>query len=366
MSLSRPRVADAFKHLLLSIAMVLLNSSIAQAKNMEMPYIAKWYGNKVAAVSLRFDDASETHVQTAIPMLERYGFKATFMINPGRRLYQKHKYFWEQQVPAMGHRLGNHTWNHKGAENLEEAEYQIRSVSELIWKLYPSCSKLTVFASGGGEKWAGAYWESAPAEIKQLVAKYHLIDLYDGNHPSKMAKMDIEAEDLCKAVEEAIRTRSHQVFSFHRIGEPDIYDYARWILGRGIYTFGVEGFQRFLSCLKEVEDRVWISPMVQVYKYEFEYKSAALKMVENKKEEMKLKLSIASDSVLYDQPLTLVIKSGAAGLNVTQSINGADKNLPVESSSDTFLVDIEPVNSEITIIVSGLPSGEGSVEQRRE
>jgi len=90
----------------------------------ELPKIAKWYNNLEYAVSLRFDDNLDSHVEYVIPVLNKFSFKATFMINPGRN-YKKYKDFWENDLPQMGHKLGNHTWHHHGAETQEEAEYEI-------------------------------------------------------------------------------------------------------------------------------------------------------------------------------------------------------------------------------------------------
>ena len=106
------------------------------------------------------------------------------MINPGRAPYKKHRKFWEGDVLDMGHDLGNHTWHHKGARTLEEAEREIGAVSELILRLHPHKSKLTAFASGGGERWSGVKWSDAAPGFKEIASGYHLIDLYDGTHPS--------------------------------------------------------------------------------------------------------------------------------------------------------------------------------------
>ncbi|NOX53445.1 MAG: hypothetical protein GXP27_03205 [Planctomycetes bacterium] len=63
--------------------------------------IANWYGDRRVALCLRFDDSHPTHLSTVIPLLRQHGFRATFLINPGRRderspkrwrsAYQEHK-----------------------------------------------------------------------------------------------------------------------------------------------------------------------------------------------------------------------------------------------------------------------------------
>ena len=45
--------------------------------------IAKWHDGRTAALSIRFDDSHPTHLTKAVPILREYGFRGTFMVNPG-------------------------------------------------------------------------------------------------------------------------------------------------------------------------------------------------------------------------------------------------------------------------------------------
>lgn len=45
--------------------------------------ITRWYDGRQAALSIRFDDSHPTHLSKAIPILREYGFRGTFMVNPG-------------------------------------------------------------------------------------------------------------------------------------------------------------------------------------------------------------------------------------------------------------------------------------------
>ena len=338
----------AFTFMLLIFTFTHSSWADSEKEGPTMPYLAKWYDNKAAAVSLRFDDASETHVNTVIPILNRYGIKGTFMVNPGRRSYQKHRDFWEIEVPKMGHRLGNHTWRHKGAKTLEEAEREIGSVSELIWGLYPNHSKLNVFASGGGETWAGGSWDEAPQDFRNLRETYHLIDLYDGNHPSKSARYQTEAEALCDSIETAIQSGTHQPYSFHRIGQLDYKDWLRRLIGRTIYTFSAEKFECFVQCLKNAENDIWIGELVQVYKYETEYRNTSIETLERYPEYIELIIKVDTDLALYDQLLTLVIP-GKIKPDAVQIIDDKQIKSDVKKQVHSYLVDLVPVSSRIVI-----------------
>ena len=233
---------------LICFGVQLLLSGAIYSQADQLPEIAKWYNNYDCAVSLRFDDNLESHVEYVIPLLNKYDFKATFMINPGRN-FEEYKDFWENQLPKMGHRWGNHTWHHTGAENPEEAEFEIGEVSKLIWKLYPNKSKLNVFASGGGEEWGGKRWSEALPVYKEIVKKYYLIDLYDGNHPALGLNSDYTVQEIKDKIDEAISGKKHQAFLFHKIGSKNLIDYARKIITGYNYTFEEDKFLKMIEYL---------------------------------------------------------------------------------------------------------------------
>lgn len=316
-----------------------------------LPCLAKWYENRSAAISLRFDDACKTHVNVAIPVLNRYGFKGTFMVNPGRRSYKRYKRFWEKEVPGMGHKLGNHTWNHKGASTPQMAEFEIGSVSRLIWDLCPDQSKLMVFASGGGgKKWGGKHWRDADPVYKQLIDKYSLIDLYDGQHPCLSADTKANVGDLCRAAEKAIANNSHQAYTFHRIGKParDLKGIARYILKGYDIAFNHSKFEEFLGYLSGLRQRAWIAPLIDICKYETEYKNA--KLVETKEHEngLSAKLSVATDAKLYDHPLTMIIPNSRT-VQVEQITQTDRMKITGFKKKDNLVFHLKPVNSTIEI-----------------
>ncbi len=66
------------------------------------------------AISLTFDDARLSQVDTAIPLLNKLGVKATFYISPTRAA--KRLEGWKQAAMA-GHEIGNHSMTHSCTAN---------------------------------------------------------------------------------------------------------------------------------------------------------------------------------------------------------------------------------------------------------
>lgn len=311
--------------------------------------IAKWLQDKQAAISLRFDDSRTSHVNYAIPILNQYGIRATFMINPGTNEYNKHKEFWESNVPQMGHRLGNHTMHHKGAGNVETADFEIGEVSRLLWRLYPDQSRLNVFASGGGGvKWGGKLWEEAEDAYKQLVKKYYLIDLYDGSHPSKPYNSGDTAKDYCRMINDAVVSGRHRAFHFHNVGKADLKDRAHKLLKGVSLEVKLDTFKAILDCLVKYEDRIWVAPLIDILKYEAQYQQANLSLKKWKAQEVELFLELETDQELYDHDLTLIVPKNDNRVPLTVIQNGHAKR-PLTRHNDKFLVEVAPVNSMIII-----------------
>lgn len=273
------------------------------------------------------------------------------MVNPGRRAYQQEKSFWEESVLEMGHHLGNHTWNHRGATTLEKAEFEIGAVSTLIWELQPKQSKLLVFASGGGgKKWGGRHWRDAESGYKQLVHKYNLIDLYDGTHPYISADTTTNTSELIKAAEQAITNRAHQAFTFHRIDRPatTIKGLARYILRKYDITFRKKDFYSFISRLADMKNQIWIAPLLDVLKYESEYQSAELIPRNSQTNGSSFNLKIRTDPGLFDHPLTLVVNDTSVDC-VVQIANGNKHEDTGINGDSSRLFEVKPVDSQIVL-----------------
>ena len=312
-----------------------------------MPQIARWYNNHDCAVSLRFDDNDPSHIKFVIPQLNKYGFKGTFMVNPGRN-YKKYKDFWEKVLPQMGHKLGNHTWHHHGAKNPKEAEFEIGEVSKLIWKLYPEETKLNVFASGGGELWGGNRWHKSSDEYKAITKKYHLIDLYDGNHPGIELNSSFSKEKVEKLIDNAIEERIHQAFSFHKIGNKSLKDYLRKIVSNFNYTFSQDQFWEMIKYINYKKQRIWIVDLVSVLKYEAELYTSNIDIIRNSENTIYLNLKIGTDPILYDQELTLLLPKNSNDIPKFAYQNTLELNIHKDRLGQYF-VNCKPNNSQIII-----------------
>src|SRR5437016_10692690 len=71
-----------------------------------------WPNGAQGAVSLTFDDAMPSQLERAVPVLDRWGFKASFYLTPSYALdWETNKSRW-RQLAIDGHEIGNHTDRH--------------------------------------------------------------------------------------------------------------------------------------------------------------------------------------------------------------------------------------------------------------
>lgn len=346
-------VAKYLSAILMILATIFLCHSVADDR--KAPMVAHWYGDKKAAVSLRFDDSMESHVKYAIPRLNQHGFKGTFMVNPGKERYRKNKDFWEKEVPAMGHQLGNHTMHHHGAKTPAEADFEIGGVSRLIWKLYPNKGKLLVFASGGGAKWGGKDWEEASEEYKLIAKKYNLIDLYDGKHPAFSVGSKNGHAEVNGRVQAGVQRGEHLPILFHSIGRPGLKERIAAIYHGYDLNLPSEEFDKTLLHLVEMKDQLWVAPLADVLKYETERNQSRVSLVSRNKGFLVVMLQVGTDPSLYDQELTIII-SVDPGMKAKSVSQGKQKNVEFHNSDRQILVNVAPVSGEININLDNVPS----------
>ncbi len=74
----------------------------------------RWPEGKRVAVSLSFDDARPSQVDAGVPLLDKYGVKATFYVTP--RNLEKRLDGWKKAA-ANGHEIGNHSNSHPCTAN---------------------------------------------------------------------------------------------------------------------------------------------------------------------------------------------------------------------------------------------------------
>jgi hypothetical protein len=261
--------------------------------------IANWPQGRLAALSIRFDDSHPTHLSKAIPILREYGFKGTFMVNPGPKepgsrqnyAFEAQHAEWEAVMKQGDMELANHSAHHRGAKDDEDMEREIGGAAEAIWKLTPGKSKFTALNLGGGTMW------ETTRTLRYYLDKYHQFDASSGSlgmDDSYGGRVEAFRKALQTHLDRGLWCRVH----YHYIGER--------------LSSSEANFRAALDIAKEHQDKLWIAGMADIHKYQTERNSAKLTLVKSGAKSLTLQLDCATDATLYDQPLTIEITLPAA------------------------------------------------------
>ncbi len=277
--------------------------------------VARWQGDRDAALCLRFDDAHPSHLTTVMPMLERYGYRATFMINPGlestargRKVasaYARYIDRWEAAARGGRHEFGNHTSHHRGAASDEEMDREIGEAARAIWRLFPHRSKLLSLNLGGGTWWRTRrplryYLQRYPSFV--VTGSLGMDDAYGD-------RVAVFRRHLQRNLEGGLGwCKAH----FHSVGDDLATSEAN--------------LRAVLETVRAQEKRLWITGLADAYKYLVERQSCRLEIVDATDNEMSLRVTCTTDPRLFDEPLTIRVSLPLDGRQPVRIVDSAGRN----------------------------------------
>lgn len=136
--------------------------------------------NKQAAISFTFDDGSREHFDMAVPLLNEFGFKATFFVIAGLTREQKtdplvanHRCDWWAEVSwqewrsaaNQGHEIGNHSLTHPVLSHIREPQRLGAEVTD--------SARLIEEKIG---QWPASFaypYNKSSAAVRELVLQHH-------------------------------------------------------------------------------------------------------------------------------------------------------------------------------------------------
>ncbi len=237
--------------------MVLFSSNGHSAGNTPVLQVLPWNG-KSAAVTLTFDDADPSHLNVAIPALDKYGFKGTFFLIGN--VYTKDTDSWEKAA-RNGHEMGNHSWSHPHIAGLstQDLEREVVTNHNAMEKTF-----------GPVFSFAYPFTEITP-ELKEIVGRNHFFAR--GGYGNYYISPDTQPDWLNLPAQATLSTTSFMVYQ-------DWMDTALSKKSWAIFMIhGLEGtpwgwqpisakvFDQILTHLKKNESTIWTAPLGTVGAY---------------------------------------------------------------------------------------------------
>jgi peptidoglycan/xylan/chitin deacetylase (PgdA/CDA1 family) len=233
-----------------------------------------WPNGSKVAISLSFDDARLSQVDTGIPMLNEYNVKATFYLNPGGM--KERLDGWKKAV-ASGHEIGNHSTTHPCSGNFawvgKGNELENLSMNDMRKNLM-DCNKEikdalgvtpTVFAYPCGQKFIG--------RGKTLRSYVPLIAELFSCGRGWLEEMDNDPM-FCDYAQLAGREMDGKDFEQILTLIDDAKEHNDWLLlaghemgGEGTQTTRIAMLRKLIEYSKDPANGIWLAPVGEVQAY---------------------------------------------------------------------------------------------------
>lgn len=276
--------------------------------------VADWQGNTKAALLMYFDDSTPGQAELAIPLLNSLHLVGTFFVNPGGGGYAKHPEVWEHYSQTAGggcQELANHTMNHSGAADYEEADYEIGEPSRIIWQARgePEYGSLIAYNRGGGTA-----WNITDEQHAEILARYKNIDrLKPGVLGEGMAGTQIlpgsDAQTILRNRAAVLNDEDAYkilMLSFHGIAAENGSPPLDW--GNGAVF--IDEFSSAMDTLKNDVDNgdFWSAGYIQLYRYIQERKNVQMKLFRKNQRQYKLEMRCPDlDGKFFNESLTVLV-----------------------------------------------------------
>lgn len=302
--------------------------------------IARFAGNRQAAVSYTFDDGTLGHYTVAAPLFERYGFRGTFGVvvhrtadDPaaaekleagGKKIVRRVSWKEWAELVAKGHEVANHGLDHRGLASLTEEELQ-REVEEARRIITDKVGRPLTFIYPGN---------SRNPKVREFVLKNHIASR---DREERFGGPGFNVDKANGIIDKAIKAGQAVVIMTHAVAEEGYQPVSQEDL---------EGHLKYVSTLK---DRLWVDTFANVSRYTRERDAAAVAIIANGAERVTFTLTCPLDPALFNHPLTCVIHAGSPPALGSARCEQGGKAMPVVVAGEQVLVEVLPGAGEVVV-----------------
>ena len=247
---------------------------------------------------------------------------------------------WEQEIPAAGHELADHTLHHRGARTDAEAEAEIGQCADRIRQVAPGQGRLVQFLGGGGTNWM------MRKPWTYFDAKYDLTSAAGGRSLGCTESYPwFSPPAFARELDNAIQNGNWLIPYFHNIGS-------------GGLAITEQAFREVIQTVAARREEVWCAGMSRVQRYQTERDRAHLSAYAASDDTVVLRLVCTTDAALYDQPLSLELTlPGKTDVTVAKADGSAvDFTVCQEGQSRRVIFAVAPVDGVYEVRDTGLGS----------
>jgi len=242
-----------------------------------------WPTGRQGALSLTFDDGTQSQLDLAIPMLDKYGLLATFYVNP-REHYKEQLIPW-RAAAQTGHEIGNHTINHPCSKNFAFISQNNRPALEEM-----TLDDIDAEIAGAGQRIAEVIPEQGPVSYGYtcyqpfvgrgatrqsyvpVVAKHCVAGRGRGEQPNDPRHCDLyylwstpcermTGAELVGLAEAAAAQGRWAILTFHGINDGHLH-------------VGVGDLEELCAYLARNRERLWTAPVAAIAQHVAAYQNS--------------------------------------------------------------------------------------------
>ena len=347
-------------HMTRNCLAVILMGAISPLAIAQSVSIARWPQDRVAAVSLTFDDGIDSDLDHAGPILKKHHLSGTFFVTTQMGPWAKRKGEWKQ-LAADGNELGNHTVHHpcllpeitphSQDYTPEMMEAEIKDAAREIQQATGSQRGLTFAYPCGNMSFGKPVDEVRNAALyARYVAENSFgARAYEGGSPQGPEDVNVLAVTdlgftaekdfpaLLEMAQPAIQGHKWGVYCFHGVG-------GDWL---AISPETLEELAGYYQGHREI----WTATFGDVLRYIGESKAAGIRVIQSDATSLTIAMTWPMDQKIYDLPLTLKVEVPHAWKDV--SAGGGGKTLTARITDRTkgtvILVDVAAGTREVRL-----------------
>ena len=235
-----------------------------------------WPATTAGAVSLSFDDGLDSHLDNALPLLDRANIKGTFYVNPVKSPKWEAQLLQWQTASQNGHEIGNHTTQHPCSCNfgfdsnycleklsLEHIVATIDAAEEELNKQFPEADNHRSFCYPCYQSYVGTGIKRE--SYVPVIAERFSVGRGGGERANNPALIDLaytwawavedhNAKQLIAYIEKAIVQGYWAIICMHGIGADHL-------------AISTEALAETVDYLSIQRHRIWTDTVVQIGDY---------------------------------------------------------------------------------------------------
>ena len=329
----------------MTILVAMMIPTLVNAQSVTAPYqVGTWKDFKPAAVSYTFDDNLANQITTVVPLLNQYGYTATFYIvtswSPNWAQYKV--------MANAGHEIGSHTVSHTSLNTLSTASQQTELANSQsiiasnigikpLTLAYPNCNAgdatLTSQYYIAARNCSGQINSSSPADFNNISS------IITGSQGSVQT-----ADQFNSKASSAVSSKGWLVWLTHEIDN-----------GSGYSPTSSSAISGSLQYLNQNSASFWVCSFVNVVKYIKERNAATVSVVSDNGSTIVLSVTDNLDNTIYNYPISIrrPLPSAWTGATVTQGGAAVTSSIVTEGTTTYLVFSAVPNKGNVTITSAG-------------